>query len=867
MGKAYEKFNAIRPDNYDEFKKALKSGKKGEENKFNKKFGVYYTPREIVHYMCQQSLINYLITQTSILNISKNDIEILIHTGEHISENEERVIRIGKETGTYFHKLPESIRKNAKLIDEKLADITVCDPAVGSGAFPVGMMSEIIKARNVLSVFIEVNQSSSLSIYNFKRQCIEHSLYGVDIDPGAVEIAKLRLWLSLIVDEDDIKNIKPLPNLDYRIMQGNSLISEFMGISFDDDENKNLKRNIKDLDIEIKKFDKDIKDKEKEFFRYYNKFNEKDQNISNKLEELTNRKNKLNKKQIQLTKKLNNLQYEDKKITNLINKFQQKKDEFLNESNVSRKSKVKEEVENLLVEIFETKLSTQSVDYFYRLKNIENKYSTLRNEKQREELIKQDKKKLYKESGFNLESVEKQLREFTSGKKIKPFFLWNLYFSEILHNKGGFDVVIANPPYVRQEKIKDQKPALQKQNYEVYNSTSDLYTYFYERSYHILKPNGFSCFISSNKWMRAKYGEKLRRFFKEKTTLKQIIDFNGYQVFDATVDTDILLFQKTKLSENIVNILYIQRDFTPSTDITNYFNSHKLEMKQSDFDSNCFTFGDETVMNLKKKIEEKGIPLKNWDVNIYRGITTGLNEVFIIDENTKNELAKRDKKSLEILKPILRGKDVNQWFYEFKGFYLIYSYTGIEIIKYEAIYDYLKQYKSQLEQVWEAKYGKKKWYELRGCDYYDEFEKEKIVWREIAKHSSFTWDSKNYFGLAKVFIMIGRECSKYLVAILNSSLGNYAIKKYYAPFLGIKVSEFKKEWVQKMPIPKISESEQKPFIELVDKILAITIYKDYQNNKLKQDKITELEKQIDQMVYKLYDLTPDEIKIVEGKND
>lgn len=227
LGKAYEKFNAIRPDNYTEFKKALKSGKTGEENKFNKKFGVYYTPREIVHYMCQQSLSNYLVTELE-GKACKEDIETLIHSGEQISENEiaalinEQNIKEGKQkTSDYKVQLPESIRSNAVLIDKKLADITICDPAVGSGAFPVGMMSEIVKMRNVLSIFI---QNKNHTLYEFKRRCIEHSLYGVDIDQGAVEIAKLRLWLSLVVDEDDINNIKPLPNLDYKVVCGNSLL-------------------------------------------------------------------------------------------------------------------------------------------------------------------------------------------------------------------------------------------------------------------------------------------------------------------------------------------------------------------------------------------------------------------------------------------------------------------------------------------------------------------------------------------------------------------------------------------------------------------------------------------------------------------
>ena len=189
LGKAYEKFNAIRPDNFDEYRKVLKSGKKGEENKFNKQYGVYYTPREIVHYMCRESLINYLASEFSDRTdayqkvsteqldafgntarkgqlsleaeykpnpyIPKEDIETLINYGEMLGENEAVVVSKGKETETYSHKLSESIRKNAKIIDDKLADILICDPAVGSGAFPVGMMHEIVSTRNLLSIFIK----------------------------------------------------------------------------------------------------------------------------------------------------------------------------------------------------------------------------------------------------------------------------------------------------------------------------------------------------------------------------------------------------------------------------------------------------------------------------------------------------------------------------------------------------------------------------------------------------------------------------------------------------------------------------------------------------------------------------------------
>jgi len=756
LGKTYEKFNAIRPDNYEEYKKALKSGKKGEENKFNKKFGVYYTPREIVHYMCQESLVNYLHTvvnqelmkqpvraprQIKLIGpeeseqlgfhteeeiVDKKAIEELIKYGEQFTENEQVVEEKKKETNTYKYQLLPGIRKNAKVIDEKLKAIRICDPAVGSGAFSVGMMAEIVKARNVLSVYIKEQNRTP---YNFKRECIEKSLYGVDIDPGAVEIAKLRLWLSLIVDEEDIKNIKPLPNLDYKIVCGNSLLGfpETWG------------------------------------------------------------------------------------------------------------SPIEKEIESLM-------------DGYFSITNPE-------------------KKRALKTK------IDKKIKlRYTTSEKIfgyKINFDFKTVFSKVFRGKGGFDIVIANPPYVRQEKIKDQKPFLRKAGFKTFNSTSDLYTYFYEKSYQILKSEGFSFFISSNKWMRAKYGKKLRRFFKGETTLKQIIDFNGYQVFEATVDTDILLFQKTKLSGNIVHILNIQADFTPATDITNYFNSHKLEMKQSDFDSNCFTFADETTMNLKKKIEKKGTPLKNWDIKICFGIKTGFNEAFIIDTETKERLCREDQKSAEIIKPILRGRDIYRYGYKWAGLWLINSHNGlrskgierINVVKdYLVIYKHLQHYQENLE-IRQDKGDH--WTNLRNCAYLDEFEKEKIAWQEIVREPSFAYDIKKIYCEATTFLMTGKSL-KYLIAILNSKPAAFFFKQFYAGGgLGESGYRYKKAFLEQLPIPKISEPEQEPFIELVDCILTITKDNDYLENPAKQARVHEYERQIDQMVYKLYGLTEEEIKIIE----
>jgi hypothetical protein len=448
LGKSYEKFNAIRPDNFDEFKKALKSGRKGEENKFNKKFGVYYTPREIVHYMCQQSLINYLDTavnthKESIITkpavqkkifgpqipvqqtltsdsykpiIPKKDIERLIQIGEQFSENEARVLSKGKETKTYFHQLPESIRKNAKLIDDKLAEITVCDPAVGSGAFPVGMMSEIVKARNVLSVFLN---DKSRKTYNFKRRCIEHSLYGVDIDPGAVEIAKLRLWLSLVVDEQDIKNIKPLPNLDYKIVCGNSLL----GV-------------------------------EKNLFNYQ-----------------------------------------------LFNELEKLKPLFFNETNPTKKQEYKKQIDKLISEI-------------------------------------------------------------TSGH---AEFDFEVYFSEVFHNKGGFDVVIANPPYItvtlgkKQDFFSKEEISILKKRYnDVFEYKGNTYALFLKRSFSIIGSKKLCTFIIPNTLLLNSTFEKMRKFLLANTSICNLVNITDKVFRDAEIGGNLILIYKTGKSPEGHNVKSVE---------------------------------------------------------------------------------------------------------------------------------------------------------------------------------------------------------------------------------------------------------------------------------------------------------------------
>src|SRR3989344_5997764 len=372
------------------------------EVKDRKSKGTYYTPREIVHYMCEQSLVNYLATELN-GKVSKADAEKLIKIGENVVEHE--AIHVAKKEsnpdyeGLYNQILPISIEKFAKEIDDKLATIKVCDPAIGSGAFPVGMMNAIVKARMVLSSYLK---DKNRTLYTFKRDCIQNSLYGVDIDPGAVEIAKLRLWLSLVVDEDNIKQIKPLPNLDYKIMQGNSLLEEFEGIKLFDE------KLIAVIDTGKEKLLESLKQKQailqKEYFELHsqNKLTPaKQAELNSELKKLQTQAKKLNQPE-----KVN---VENAGLFDTYSEAKKKADdlkrlhkEFFEANQKSKKDNIKRQIEQLEWGLIEATLKEQG------------KTSAL-----------------------------KKLEEFKRSNT-KPFFLWKLNFADVFEEKGGFDVVIGN---------------------------------------------------------------------------------------------------------------------------------------------------------------------------------------------------------------------------------------------------------------------------------------------------------------------------------------------------------------------------------------------------------------------------------------
>lgn len=775
LGKAYEKFNAIRPDNFGEFTKALKSGNTGEENKFNKKFGVYYTPREIVHYMCKQSLINYLSTRAEEhqLAIDKQAIEDLIEVGEMIAEHEatalikEQKIKDGiQQSSDYTALLPDSIRQNAPAIDDWLADITVCDPAVGSGAFPVGMMNEIVRARGVLSVFLSPTDKNVCAMlnssYEFKRRCIEHTLYGVDIDPGAVEIAKLRLWLSLVVDEEDIKNIKPLPNLDYRIMQGNSLISEFMGINLDD-------------------------------------------------------------------KQENNSPMFENELDNLVKDFQTKKEAFLNESNVSNKTQLKDKIEQLLLAIFEAKLKQQKGDFFSQLEDIKKIYSIEPNKQKREALIQQKKEKLYKKFNFDLEQAEKQLKEFTSGRQVKPFFLWNLYFSEIFHQKGGFDVVIGNPPYIsalEAKKIIDKEERDKyKNNFMSARGAYDLYILFFELGISTIKNKGNLIFISPSKYLAAQYAVALREHLS-KYSLIELVDLSQIKAFEsASVSTLVTTIKKDKILSPIQTLKPTAiNDIGIGTRIIN--DRRYLDL----LPEKLWGFLLSNHIDLIKKIWEQSTPMSQIAQVGASSTASEADEYsgYISQNKTSNS------------KKIINTKTIDHIFNHWGRI----SYKNKDKMIQKPFLE-----TANISQRRVAMYQQKK-----------------LIFSKIARSITASYDMNGEFSSTNTnFVYAPKTVSlAFLAGYVNSSLANFLYKQLFGGLNMYSSYQFQAPQLRNLPVPKLIKYENE-IESIVNKIFELGNTDDYLQNPQKQNKVKDLEREIDQMVYQLYNLTEEEIRIVEER--
>jgi hypothetical protein len=457
-------------------------------------------------------------------------------------------------------------------------------------------------------------------------------------------------------------------------------------------------------------------------------------------------------------------------------------------------------------------------------------------------------------------------------------FDWAQEFPQVM-KAGGFDVVIGNPPYVRQESLKDQKEYYQS-HYAVYQGTADLYAYFIEKGISLLRPGGVFSYIVANKWMRANYGKPLRKYLLTKQ-IEEIVDFGDLPVFkNATTYPCILRVRNAKPAPEI-SISKV--DTLEFPDLVDYVQTHQHPIEQASLTDGGWTLGDKRTELLLKKLQSVGRPLEDYTMGqVYRGIITGLNEAFVINEKIKNKIINEDPKSSELIKPFLIGKDVKRYQSPKSETFLILLPKGWTNIvsgelknkwkwleeNYPAIAHHLEPFSESGEKRFDkGDY----WWELRACEYYNDFEKIKIIYPNICKKSEFTFDDSKYYTNQKCYI-IPRD-DKYLLGILNSTLMLFLFNKLLPKLRG---DFFEPNWVifKNFPIyiPDFEKLADKTrhdkMVSLVTHILELNRYlpqaKTDQERRLVQQEIDATDVRIDALVYELYGLTPDEIAVVEG---
>ncbi|WRF56373.1 class I SAM-dependent DNA methyltransferase [Helicobacter pylori] len=801
------------------------------------KEGSFYTPSFITSYMCKESITTIVLDKFN---------------AAYQWDCENPALR-GKIDRNFSN-------EKAKEYLNTLLTLRICDPAVGSGHFLVSALNEMVLIAYELGLIASLHRYSltlendeiiihtpknevfkytiphsendphhqiQKELFELKKSIIENCLFGVDINPNSCEITKLRLWIELlkysyyIFEEGKNTNaLETLPNIDINIKCANSLISRF---NLNDDLKKipNIKQKIQEY--------KDLVAQYKDPNPLY----------------------PLNK-------------------ADLINKIQDLKNTF---SITLKDPKTKAELEKAIEKhikkynffALDDKSLLDGLDYF-----TPSLFGTLK-------LSPKEEEEAFASYG-RIRALRKKLDDALSGREYQNAFEWRFEFPEVLNDEGnflGFDCIIGNPPYIRQEHIKDLKPLLEKQYQDFYNSTADIYTYFFALAYHLLKEKGFSAFITSNKYARAKYGAKLREWLLKKTTIVSYMELNALKVFEsAAVDTSIMNFIKqTPPKES--DFKYYEPTPNDKDDLKN---TPSLLMKQNALSTESFIFANATLLDLRDKIESVGTPLKDWDIQINYGIKTGANEAFIIPTEKRDAILNACKTQEErerterLIKPILRGKDIKRYSYEWAGEWLINTHNGytsalkskippIDIEKYPATKAHLDAHYDTIAT--RSDQGDTP-YHLRNCAYLEDFEKEKIVWNPVSGEYFFTFIKDEFYFNNSLFMMTSRTLETrdlyYILGLLNTTLYRWLTIQMTNLITIGKYAYGSKDKIERLPIPQITEKNQEladKIIVLVDKILQAK-EKDPKANTQK------LEKEIDALVYQLYNLTDEEIKTIEN---
>ena len=756
------------------------------------KDGSVFTPGFITMYMCREAVANSVLTKfNNFYNWNCTSVTDL------------------------YNKIDDILQAN-----QLINSITICDPAVGSGHFLVSALNELIRLKYELGILVDsegkrikksdytlsiendelivtdaennlfeynpLNEESRRiqeTLFKEKKIIIENCLFGVDINPNSVKICRLRLWIELL------KNAYYTAESDYKQLE----------------TLPNIDINIKCGNSLLHRFD--LTDSIKSVL--------KETGIS--IGQYRNAVNKYKNAQDKAEKwELDSIIAEIKsKLTTEIGAKDPKK---------LRLNKRRAELVNLLApQLFEMSKKEQK-DWQKRVDAVKKEIAEL----------------------------ESYFEEINSNKIYLGAFEWRIEFPEVLDADGnfiGFDCVIGNPPYIQLQSMGTDADVLERMKYKTYVRTGDIYCLFYEQGMNLLKPNGCLCYITSNKWMRAGYGKELRQYFIAKTNPVLLIDFAGIKIFDAaTVETNILIAKKESYTQNTLACI-----------ISNTDDLNKLSVLVQQQAVECrFASSDSWVIlspieqSIKQKIDTIGTPLKDWNINIYRGVLTGYNDAFIISTEKRNEILANCQtedertRTAELIRPILRGRDIKRYSYDWANLWLINTHNGIkgkipriQIENYPAI-------KAHLDQYWEkistrADKGDTP-YNLRNCAYMEDFSKPKIVWGNLNLTPNYALVENNSFINAPSSMIV--PASKYLLAILNSKIADFYIK-----LLGVTRNggyfEYKPMFIEQLPIPqlKIENKELAQIERLID------------NNNYTE---------IEYIVYNLYGLTQDEINYINS---
>jgi type II restriction/modification system DNA methylase subunit YeeA len=791
------------------------------------KDGSFYTPAYITMYMCKETIRRAVIQK---FKEKEND----------TIENFDDV----KAYSSRFFKADDSKRFNT-LINS----LRICDPAVGSGHFLVSALNELIVIKNELGILVdekgiplrvdiqiendelyisdangnlfEYNPNDAEStriqktLFEEKQTLIENCLFGVDINPNSVKICRLRLWIELLKNayyiktvsaNGDMQALQTLPNIDINIKCGNSLISRF---KLTDD----LKDAFKDKDIQYSfaNYKKAVAD--------YKNSNSKEQK-QQVLEIINVVKNNL-KSGFYTTLK------ENKDLANY-------RGQLIN-------------LQTANIDLFGIKLSKSKVEI---------------QEKRLKLLIKQQ---------------EEKVNEITTNAIYKNAFEWRFEFPEVLDDAGsyvGFNVIIGNPPYIDAKKLASISSIL-KNNFKVYYSSSDLSSYFFELGINVLKANGVFSFINTNKFFRTEYGKPLREFISA-NKIYSIINFEQVPIFDeALVSSLIIVMEKNKDKADFC-FSEFNKEKSPNTDFEKLVENKNKVILKDYITSESWNFSNLEESTLLKKIYQNNKKIKEINtIDIKRGVTTGFDPAFIIDSESYKSFIKEDDKNISIIKPILKGKEIKRFFNRKSDLYLLFidwhfplqnknkSFEENEkelLLNWPYLHQHLLGFKTELSSRNQQETGiRYEWYALQRCaaTYYKDFERDKIVWPLTAANYGFALDYDKHYLSSGGFMLVSDKLSlNYILAILNSKLMKFLFSKIGVMTAGGAYT-LKKSTIDEFPL-KMPEIEiEQLFIDKVNQILIL--------KKDNPETVTyALEKEIDHMVYELYELTVEEIAIVEN---